>query len=148
MDGIGGNICILATKADINDNKVVDVLEVVPDHFLVMLRGAILNDQVSGGTDGYLVSDMARQDELTIVPANVNLAAVSKELIHRIYSWYPHPLSTDVEVMTLYVAEELMSCSLFQERDACSTIMCTKINIQQHSTSDNGHNIGVSGSFR
>ena len=81
MDGIGGNICILATKADINDNKVVDVLEVVPDHFLGMLGGAILNNQVSGGTDGYLVGDMARQDKLTIVPANINLTAVSKELI-------------------------------------------------------------------
>lgn len=101
-----------------------------------------MDDQVSGGTNGYLVSYVARQDELTIVPANFNLGLLTKGLFSRSRVG-THPLSTDVKVMALHVAKELMSCRLFQERDTCSTIMSANVDIQQHSSSYNGYNIGV-----
>ena len=50
--------------------------------------------------------------------------------------------------MALDVAEEVMSCSLFQERYARSTIMGANVDIQQHSTSDNIHYIGMGDSLR
>lgn len=78
MYRIGGNVSILSAEADFNDNQVVDVLEIIPDDFFGMLRVPILDDQVSGSTDSYLISNMPRQDELTIIPANLSLRVVSK----------------------------------------------------------------------
>ena len=54
-----------------------------------------------------------------------------------------HPLSTNVKVMALDMAEEVMSCSLFQERYACSTIVGANVDVQQHPSSDNVYNIRV-----
>lgn len=81
MDRIGGNISILATEADLDDNKIVDVLEIVPDEVLGMLWRTILDNQVSGSTNSYLVGNMPWQDELTIVPSDLNLKAVSTRLV-------------------------------------------------------------------
>lgn len=81
MDRIGGNISILATEADLDDNKIVDVLEIVPDEVLCMLWRTILDNQVSGSTNSYLVGNMPWQDELTIVPSDLNLKAVSTRLV-------------------------------------------------------------------
>jgi hypothetical protein len=44
MDGIGRNISILATEADLDYNKIVDMLEIVPDEVFGMLWRAILDN--------------------------------------------------------------------------------------------------------
>jgi len=80
MDRIGGNVSILPAEADLDNNKVVDVLEIVPDEILGMLRRTILDNQISGGTDSYLVSNMSWQDELTIVPTDLSLRTVRTAL--------------------------------------------------------------------
>ena len=78
MDRIGGDVSIWSVKGDFNDNKIVNVLQIVPDEFLGMLRGAVLDYQVSCSTDSYLVGYMARQDELSIVPTDLDLLNIRK----------------------------------------------------------------------
>ena len=78
MYGIGGDVCILAAEGDLDHNKIVDVLKIVSDHFLGVLWSSVQNDQVPGSTDGNLIGYVARQDELTLVPTNLDLLAVSK----------------------------------------------------------------------
>lgn len=64
------------------------MLEIVPDEVLSMLRRAVLDDQVSGSTNSNLVGNMPWQDELTVIPADFNLMAVSKGLFSRMFSCY------------------------------------------------------------
>ena len=86
MNRIGGNVCIWSTEGDLDYDKIVDVLKIVSNEFLSMFRRTILDDQVSGSTNSYLVSNMAGQDELAIVPTNINLLAISKRMILYIFS--------------------------------------------------------------
>jgi hypothetical protein len=43
VDRIGGDVSILSAEGDLDDNKIVDMLEIVPDEFLGVLRAAILD---------------------------------------------------------------------------------------------------------
>ena len=81
MNGIGGDVSILPAEADLDNNKVVDVFEIVPDKILGMLRRTILDNQISSSTDSYLVSNMPWQDELTIVPTDFSLRTIRKALV-------------------------------------------------------------------
>jgi hypothetical protein len=56
----------------------VDVLKIIPNEFLSMFWCAILDDQVSGSANSYFICYVAGQDELTIVPTNIDLLAISK----------------------------------------------------------------------
>ena len=91
MNGIGGDVSILPAEADLDNNKVVDVFEIVANKILGMLRRTILDNQISSSTDSYLVSNMAWQDELTIVPTDLGLNIIRKALVPQ-NMWPVHTL--------------------------------------------------------
>jgi hypothetical protein len=77
VNGVGGNISIWSAEGDLDHNKIVNVLKVIPNEFLSMFRCAILDNQVSGSANSYLICYVAGQDELTIVPTNIDLLEIS-----------------------------------------------------------------------
>lgn len=55
----------------------MDVFQIISNKFLGMLWATVVNDQVSGGSNRYLVRDVSREDELTIIPSDLDLDNVS-----------------------------------------------------------------------
>jgi hypothetical protein len=70
---------ILTTKLNTNHDKVMDMVKVLSNNFFSVSRAPVVNDQVSGRTDGNLVSNVARKYELSVIPTNFNLDDVSSE---------------------------------------------------------------------
>lgn len=77
MNRVGGDVGVLPIEGDLDDNEIVDMLKILTNGFLRMLRVRIVDDQVSSSSNGNLVGDMARKDELTIIPTDLNLNYVS-----------------------------------------------------------------------
>ncbi len=77
VDGIvhrvQANEAAATEKVDLDDNQVVDVVEVLPNRVLGDLGIASPDNEVPGGTAGNLGGHMAGQDELTIIPSNLDL---------------------------------------------------------------------------
>ena len=73
MNRVCGDVRILAIEGDLDYNKVVDVLQIIPNCFLCMSRTTVENDQISCGSNSYLVGYMTWQDELAIVPTDLDL---------------------------------------------------------------------------
>ena len=77
MDRIGGYVGILASEGHFNNDKIVDVFQIITNLFLCMFGAAIVDDQISGSSNRDLVCNMTRQDELAIVPSNFDLFEVN-----------------------------------------------------------------------
>jgi hypothetical protein len=83
VHGIRGNVSILPIENDLDHDEIVDVLQIIPDSLLGMFWTAVSDDQVSRSTNANLVCNMRRQNELAIVPSNVNLEDVSRMYTYR-----------------------------------------------------------------
>ena len=69
---------ILAIKSNLDHHQVVNMFQVIANHLLGVSGAAIVDDKVPRGPNSNLVSNMAWEDKLSIVPANLNLQALSK----------------------------------------------------------------------
>lgn len=64
---------ILATECNADHHQIVNMFQVVTNHFLSVFRAAIVDHEVPRGPSGNLIGNVAWEDELTIIPANLNL---------------------------------------------------------------------------
>lgn len=79
VDRIGLYVAAPAHELDLDNNEVVDVLQILPESSLGESRIAATDHEVAAGSYADLASYVSRQDELTIVPADVHLVNVSDE---------------------------------------------------------------------
>lgn len=77
MNRVCGNVCVLATKYNPDNDEIMNVLQVISNGFFGVSRIAVLDYQISCGSNGNFVGNMSRQDELAIVPSNLNLLIIS-----------------------------------------------------------------------
>lgn len=76
MNGVRGDVSILPIESYFDHNEIVNMLNIITNGFGSVFWTTVSNNQVSCGTDGYLVSNMRWQNELSIIPTNLNLKDV------------------------------------------------------------------------
>lgn len=74
---VGLDVAATTDEIHLDHDQVVDMLKVVSESSLSEARVAAADHQVACGPCTNLASDMSRQDELAIVPADVDLHTVS-----------------------------------------------------------------------
>lgn len=57
----------------VDDYQVVDVIEIISEALSSDVWVNIANDEVTGGSNTYLVCDVTRKDELPVIPSELNL---------------------------------------------------------------------------
>lgn len=107
----------------------MNVLQIISNGIFGVSGILVDDNQVSSSTDCNLISNMAREYELTIVPANLD------------------PLSLDVKIMALNVSVEILSSRFLQERHTGSPVVGSEIDVEKHSTLDNVYNVRVRGAL-
>ena len=68
MNGVGLDVAAASEKLDFDHNQMVDVLKIVPDAFLGMVRVDAPDDHVAGRALYDLVRDMASEMEVAFSP--------------------------------------------------------------------------------
>ncbi len=76
MHRVGADIAAAAHKLDLDDDKIVDVLEIVPNRALRHSGVAPADDDVPRGSAGDLAGDVPCQGELTVVPPGLDLESM------------------------------------------------------------------------
>lgn len=78
MHRVCGNVYVLADELDGNDHEIMDVLHVFTNAtFREILGSAIADDNVTRCTTSDLVSDVAGQAKLAVVPSDFDLQMLS-----------------------------------------------------------------------
>jgi hypothetical protein len=77
VNGVGRNIGVTVLEVDVDHDEVMDMVQVVPNLILVKFSSSTSHDQVSARSIGNLVRHMGRHMELSVVPAEFELAQVS-----------------------------------------------------------------------
>lgn len=73
MNRIQTDVTISARECDFDNSNVVNVVKILPNTFFGDFGTAPANDQIAGGSLGYLSSNMAWQYKLAVTPLDVNL---------------------------------------------------------------------------
>lgn len=79
MNRIQTDVTISAREFDFDNRKVVNVVKILSNAFFGEFGTAPANDQIAGGSLGYLPSNMAWQYKLAVTPLDVNLHIQSVE---------------------------------------------------------------------
>jgi len=75
VDRIELEICIPVLERNVDDEEVMNMIQVLAETFFSNVRMKISDDQISRSPYTYLIGNMARQDELTIVPGEFELCS-------------------------------------------------------------------------
>lgn len=124
MHRIGRNVAFACVKADFDHSQVVDMLKMITDLFLGLLDVAVMNHQVSCGSHTYLFGNMSGKNELSLIPTDFDLTSVSG--VRRLQFGHTYSSAMNIQVMTLYIAVEVLRVVLQQERYICSSIVATQ----------------------
>jgi len=73
MDRVCRNAYIFVIESDFDYNQVVNMLQIISDCILGKIGISISNDKISCRSSTNLISHMSRQDELTVIPSDLNL---------------------------------------------------------------------------
>ena len=74
VNRVCGNVSVVAFESNTNNNKIVDVIEVLANRFCCMSCSTVDNDQISRSTViCNLVGNMSGKNELSICPSNIHL---------------------------------------------------------------------------
>lgn len=106
----------------VDDYKVVDVVKVLSDALSGDVGMNIANDKVTSRSDAYLVCNVTRKDELSVVPSQFDLELlVSGSGEYMSLSTYS--LAVDVDVVTLGIVHEVLGGGALNEGDACVSLV-------------------------
>jgi hypothetical protein len=125
---IGGNVSVLAVESDLDHDKIVNVLQIITDGLFGVFWTTVPDDQVPCSTDTNLVCNMGWQNELAIIPSNLNLQTLARCMDTENHG-NAYPLAANVEIVALEMAIELLSMCFFEERHTGGFIMDSKIYI-------------------
>ena len=78
MHRVRRDVSVLAFESNFDHDEVMNMLQVITDSVLGMLWMAVSNDQVSCSTNTNFVGNVWRQNELTLVPSDIDLWIISK----------------------------------------------------------------------
>lgn len=83
MHRIGLDMAAATNELHLDHDQVVDVLKIIPESSLGEARVAAADHQVASGPCTDLASHVSRQDELAVVPTDVDLLSVSIDSHHQ-----------------------------------------------------------------
>lgn len=73
VDRIGADVAAAALESDLGDDEVVNVLQVVANHFLGDIMVASSDDKIARRTLCNFIRNITSERELSIAPSNINL---------------------------------------------------------------------------
>lgn len=86
---------------------------------------------------------MARQNELSIAPADFDLiACLAESVCNHLYQ--PYSLVFDIQVVATRMLKEVLSLCRMQKGDLGRAVMRAQKDVQELTTSDDGRDISVS----
>lgn len=116
MHGIGTNVATATLDFDLNDYQIVDMFKIFADSVFGEPGVTATNDKIPSRTEANLAGNVARQDELAIVPTYINLLVVRKGREDDSTSLsFAYPLLFDVQIMSANMVKEGASVSCLKE---------------------------------
>jgi hypothetical protein len=115
-----GDEAVAADEFHLDHDEIMDVIKVLSDTLIGVLRTAAPQDEISRGANANLAGDMARQDELTLVPFDLNLGH-SQVYITSPKAWRrsTYPFVPDVQVMPADMIEEASRVNCIEKGNGC-----------------------------
>lgn len=80
MNRVGGYVCVAVLEGDIDNNKIMNVVQVIADLICREFSSNASNDKVACSSGGDLVCNMRWNMELSLIPSNLKLSNVSLHL--------------------------------------------------------------------
>lgn len=113
MDRVEREECISILKTNVDDHKIVNVVEIVTETLIGNVWMDIPNCQVPRGADPNLICNVAWENKLAIIPRKFKLSNISLFFSRSIRQHYP--LSMDIDIIALCVVQKVLSSRSFHK---------------------------------
>lgn len=146
---VEADVAVATTKRHLDHDTVVNVVQVFPDVLLAVSAVVVVHNQVAACSLPNLAGNMARQDELSVVPLDLNLTTTSDPaptagLVHPTCTY---PLVLDVQVMPADEFEKLLGLLSMEKGNRGRAFVRAEEHIQQHAATHGTGDVGMGGAL-